>query len=352
VAADPELAAEIGDPWSEIETALGRQRTVFPRSRALNLLASPQLSFIARTVVRLTEELEKPGPERLREYRDTALPSLYQQLYSEAPIYPEYEEVLLGAALEKLRLHYGPVHPLVIAVLGDKSPSELARELVSGTTVADPAARRALVEGGVEALRASEDPMIRFMLELDGPMREMRTLLEDEIDAVEARASERIADAYFRVYGTDTYPDATFTLRLSYGRIGGYEEGGRQVPWKTTFAGLFARAEKHGFEPPWDVVPELMAAKERLDLSTPVDFVSAHDIIGGNSGSPVIDRQGRFVGIIFDGNLYMLPNRFLYRGEQSRSISVHTGAILATLRTNYPGASWLADELERGERGE
>lgn len=349
VAADPELAAGIGDPWAEIAGALDRQRAVFARSRALNTLGATELSSIARTVVRLTAELEKPGPERLREFRDTALPSVYQSLYSEAPIYPEYEEYRLTAALEKLSLQYGPVHPLVIEVLGEKSPAELARELVAGTKLADPAARRALVEGGVEAVRASEDPMIRFMLRLDGPMREMRKLLEDEIDAVETRASERIADAHFRIYGTDTYPDATFTLRLSYGRVGGYEEGGRQVPWTTGFAGLFERAEKRAFQPPWDVPPALLAARERLDLATAVNFVSAHDIIGGNSGSPVIDRQGRFVGLIFDGNLYMLPNRFLYRGVQSRAISVHPAAILATLRTIDPAAGWLADELEAGE---
>lgn len=352
IAADPELAVAVGDPWREMETAIERHRSVYPRSRALAGLASPKLASIARHLVRLTAELEKPGPERLREYRDTALPSLDQQLYSEAPVYPEYEEFQLASALARFRNQYGPVHPLVIEVLGDRSPEGLARELIAGTRLADPAARRALAEGGVEAVRASDDPLIRFMLALDEPMRAMRTVLDDEVDAVLERAGERIAEATFRVLGTDTYPDATFTLRLSFGRVEGYEEGGRRIPWKTDVAGLFAHAEQHGSEPPWDLVPALLAARDRLDPVTPVNFVSSHDIIGGNSGSPVIDRQGRFAGVVFDGNLHMLPNRFLYREDQSRAISVHPATILATLRTIYPGAAHLADELVAGERAE
>jgi len=350
VAGDPELAAEYGDPWTDVATALAKERSDFPRSQALSGLAGVTLSNYARTIVRLVAELEKPNTERLREYSEAALPSLYQRLYSTAPIYPEYEEFQMVRALRFFLAQYGPVHPLVIEVFGDATAEELAHELIAGTTLGDPDVRRALVEGGTAAVAGSDDPLIRLMRQLDPAMRHSRAFAEDEIDAVLEQAGTRIADAYFAVQGRDTYPDATFSLRLSYGRVIGYEEGGRQVRWHTDFAGMLERAEKYGGEPPYDLAPAVAAARDRLDLSTPVDFVSVHDIIGGNSGSPVVDKQGRFVGIVFDGNLYMLPNRFQYTGTRARAISVHPGAILATLRVLYPGAAHLADELEAGGR--
>jgi Peptidase S46 len=349
VGQDPNLVA--GDPWSDIERAIATERTIYPRQAALRGLNSISLPRIADTIVWLVAERQKPNAERLREYRETAIPRVLRRLYSEAPIYPEYEEFRLAEALRAFRFQFGLVHPLVVQVFGDRTPEQLAHELIAGTHLADVAARKALVEGGSEAVAASDDPLIRLARALEPEGRKLRKIEDDEVDAVEERAGSRIADAYFAVHGKDTYPDATFTLRLTYGRVTGYEEAGHAVSWHTDFAGYFARSAQHGGAEPYELPPALVAAKDRLDLSDPVDIVSTHDIIGGNSGSPMIDREGNFVGIIFDGNLYGLPNNFVYTDKQARSISVDAKAILDALTVIYPEASYLADELKAGKRG-
>ncbi|MEM7480452.1 MAG: S46 family peptidase [Acidobacteriota bacterium] len=350
VAADSELTERVGDPWGDLEKAIATSRTLNPRATALGGLAGPTLASLARRIVRLTEEIGKPNTERLREFRESALPSVYQRLYSSAPIYPEYEQFRLEMALRYFKAQYGPTHPLVQAVFGEETPDQLAKRLVEGTQLAAVEVRKTLVEGGVEAVKASKDPMIQFALKIDDAARAMRKKTEDEVDAIGSRAGEKIADTYFEVHGKDTYPDATFTLRISYGQVKGYEENGEQIPWVTTFGGLFERAEKFDNEPPYDLPTALAAAKDKVDMSTRLNLVSTHDIIGGNSGSPLIDREGRFVGIIFDGNLYSLPNRFVYSSTQARSTSVHSAGILETLEEVYPGAEHLADELLAGKR--
>jgi hypothetical protein len=350
VAQDPEMAAAIGDPWSDVEAALEVERDIYPRVVAMTGLTVPHLGQLARTIVRLVAEREKPDAERLREYSESAMPSLLQELYSEAPIYPEYEEMLMAHSLRALKHQLGPVHPLIVATFGDREEDELAHQLIAGTKLADPAVRKALVEGGTAAVAASDDPLIRFVRATDPYARELRAIEDDQVDSVEDRAGEKIAEAFFAVHGKDTYPDATFSLRLTYGRVTGYEEGGRQVPWHTVFQGYFDRSAKHDGKPPWDLPAGLVAAKERLDLDTPVDFLTTHDIIGGNSGSPVVDREGNFIGIVFDGNLYMLPNNFFYSPARSRAISVDARAILETLTAVYPAAKHLADELKAGDR--
>jgi Peptidase S46 len=347
----PELAAATGDPWRDIEQAIATERAIYPRQVALDVLAANGLPRIAHDIVWLVGERDKPNEQRLREFRETALPRVLRRINSAAPLYPDYEEVKLALALRFLRLQFGPVHPLMVQLFGRRTPEALAHELIAGTRLGDVAARRALVEGGRDAVATSDDPLIRFTRAIEPLARELRRIDDDAVDAVENRAGERIAEAYFAVRGKDTYPDATFTLRLNYGRVAGYEEGGERVPWFTTFGGYFERSASHGGKPPYDLPPGLVAARDRLDLSHPVDFVSTHDIIGGNSGSPVVDRAGTFVGIVFDGNLYMLPNNFVYSQQHSRTISVHAGAILDTLTKIYPAAAYLAEELVKGKRG-
>ena len=344
VATDPALLERIGDPWSEYARAIDTYRTVFARHQALGSLTHGMLPGLAMEIVRLAGERRKPNTERLPPYRETALPSLLQKLYSEAPVYPGYEEARLAGELGEIVYQYGPTHPLVVELVGDSTPEAVARAAIAGTKLADVAVRKRLVEGGREAVEASDDPLIRLMRRVEPYDRELEELVRERVEAVETRAGERIAEAYFAVHRDDTYPDATFTLRLSFGRAVPYEAGGEEVPWHTTIGGLFERAERFGNEPPFEVPPALAAAKERVELSTPLDFLSTNDIIGGNSGSPVIDRDGNFLGVVFDGNLWMLPNRFVYSEEKARSISVDARAILEALTEVYP-AGHVAEEL-------
>lgn len=345
VEADPELARRIGDPWREIEAAFDTYRTLYARRNVLeNGFWPGELPGLARTIVRLAAERDKPDGERLPRYREAARPSLLQGLYSEAPIYPDYEIFNLTGTLERLRLQLGPTHPVVLEVLGDRSPEQVAREAVEGTKLARVAARRALVEGGQEAVVTSTDPMIRLMAAIDPAARAVQETYRDEVRAVQTRAGQRIAEATFAIHGTDTYPDATFSLRLTYGTVTGYQERGAEIPWQTTFRGLFERAERFGHRPPYDLPTALVAVRHKLDLSTPLDFVSTHDIIGGNSGSPIVDAELNVVGLIFDGNIEMLANRFLYTDEVPRAVSVHTQAIMESLTKIYE-AERVVDEL-------
>ena len=338
-------AAAGADPWAEIARAQEVHETLFARRRALDSAAhAGHLSTIAIDLVLLTGELEKPNGERLREFRDSNLPSIYQELYSEAPIYPEYEEWKTAAGLRDLRSQLGNTHPAVVKIFGEETAEGLAQRLVAGTRLADVAERKRLAEGGRKAIEGSTDPMIVYARQLEVPYREVRGRYENEVQGVERSAGSQVAETYFAKQGKSAYPDATFTLRLSYGKAVGYEEGGKRIPFQTTFAGMIQRSEKFGGKPPFDLPRAVVAARRKLELKTPVDFVSTNDIIGGSSGSPVVNRAGEFVGIVFDGNRYMLPNRFVYSDEKARCISVHSAAILATLQRLYP-AEHLAEEL-------
>jgi hypothetical protein len=348
VAADAGLAARIGDPWGELEAAQAYYDTVYPRHQALEGLGhAGRLASTGWKLVRLARQRERPDAERLGSYREPALPSLFQQLYSEAPIYPEYEELRLTQALRELLYQFGPTHPLVVSVFGDDTPEQVAHRAVTGTKLGDVEARRELAEGGAAAVAAADDPMIVLLRKIEPRALELTEAVRDRVDAVEEDAGARIAEAWFAVEGRDTYPDATFTPRISFGRIVGYEQGGAALPWHTTWKGLFERAARLGPQPPYDLPKKVAAAKQRIDLSTPMDFLSTHDIIGGNSGSPVIDREGNFIGVVFDGNLEMLPNRFIYSDVKSRAISVDARAILEALTAVY-GAEHVADELLGG----
>lgn len=295
----------------------------------------------ARTLVRWEEERLKPNEVRLREFRESALPSLTQALFSTAPIEPDLEEVKLAFWLSKVREHLGPDHPTTRLVLGRDSPEDLARSLVRGTRLADPAERKRLWEGGPSPM--DDDPMIAFARRLDPAARTVRKTYEDEVEAVEARESEALAQARFRVLGTDTYPDATFTLRITYGTVSGYREGSREIHPITTIQGLYERAtgkDPYALPPSWEM------ARDRLNPTTPMNFASTCDIVGGNSGSPVINRQGEVVGLIFDGNIQSLGGAFWFEEAVNRAVAVATPVIIESLDKVY-GLPRLVRELTK-----
>ena len=351
VAKDPALAARIGDPWKEIDAALAKDRSQFARTMLLDrgLSSASALGGYARTLIRLAEEKGKPSGERLREYRDTALPQVYQRLASTAPIYPDFEAYRLGYALRLLATQLGPVHPVIRKVVGDSTPEEVAQKAVAGTRLGDLAVRQKLAEGGAAAIAAAHDPMIELMQQFEPLWREARDRTDREIDGVTRLAGAKIAETFFAVNGRDVYPDATFSLRISYAPVKGYEDNGVALPWAKKLGGYFKRSAKYGGKWPFHLPPALVKAKDKSDPNTPADFVTTHDIIGGNSGSPVVNRNGEFVGIVFDGNLQNIPNRFVYTDKEARAICVDARAILETLRKVYPAAH-LAKELETGKR--
>lgn len=291
--------------------------------------ALSKLFRMARALVRWDEERTKANEVRLREFRESALPSLTQSLFSTAPIEPDLEEVLVAFWLSKVREHLGADHPVTRLVLGRDSPEDLARTLVRGTGLADPGLRRRLWEAGTAG---TDDPMIAFARRLDAAARAVRKTYEDEVEAVEDRESEVLARARFRLAGSDTYPDATFTLRITYGTVAGYREGSREVSPITVLRGLFERATG---KDPYALPPSWERARDRLDLDTPMNFASTCDIVGGNSGSPVINRRGEVVGLIFDGNIQSLGGAFWFEESVNRAVAVATPAILEALAKVY-----------------
>jgi hypothetical protein len=335
------------NPWDQVDAALKVEDRIYTD---LNLLEyerafDGRLFGIARTLVRLASETAKPNADRLREYRESNLESLKQQLFSEAPIYNDLETLELSDSLSGYLEKKGSDDALVQKVLAVKSPGERAAELVNGSKLADVATRKKLAEGGRQAIDSSDDPMIRLALLVDDSSRAVRKVYEQQVQEPMRQAYARISDIRFKVLGTDTYPDATFTLRLAFGTVRGYEEAGKQVPPMTTIGGAFEHAQAHNNVDPFRLPPSWMEAKDRLDLSTPFNFVSTADIIGGNSGSPVINREGELVGIIFDGNIQSLVLDFVYTDVQARAVSVHSGAIVEALRKVYK-ADWIADEIQ------
>lgn len=311
--------------------------------------ASTALSSRARHLLRLGDELSKPSEERLREYRDSNLKSLELSLFSEAPIDAALEVVKLASALENVRDVFGPNHALTKALLAGTSPKARAEEVIRGTRLGDVAFRKELYQGGKKAVDAARDPLIELVRALDPTARELRNRYEREVEALETTYSGRIAEAWAKAFGTSIYPDATFTLRINAGVVKGYTEDGVRVPWRTELGGLFVKHKRAGGKDPYALPKRWLDKRGAVDFTTPYNFVSTNDIIGGNSGSPVIDTKGEVVGLIFDGNLSQLPNRFVYRDETQRSVSVHTAGILHALERVYE-ADALVDELLGGRR--
>ena len=346
VMANAEWKAAYGGAWDELAAA---QKKLAARTKEMFYRGmDSRLAGIAQSIVQLVAEVKKPDGERLPGYHDAQLDSLKFQLFSPAPIYPAMEIARITGALELDIAGAGPDTPFVKTVLKGRTPAEAATALVNGTRLADPAVRRQLVEGGEAAVAASTDPEIVLARELDPMRREMIKWTQDNVESVEQRAGEQLGKARFAVYGKSTYPDATFTLRLSYGTVKGYPMNGTIAPPKTTFYGLYGRANDFDFKPPFNLMPRYVQGRDRLDLATPLDFVTDNDVVGGNSGSPVINRSGEIVGLVFDGNIESLVGDFVYDGETNRTVSVHTAAMTEALRKIYNTAP-LLKELLGGE---
>jgi len=336
-------SGEARDAWAQIERAQAVEAQLRLEYRLLERRAAFQSRYFehARRLVRAAAERAKPDAERLREYSENELPQREQELRSAAPISPDLERTTLGWSLAKLREALGQDDPLVQQVLGRETPDALAARLVSATRLGDPAERLRLWQGGVAAVAASDDPFIALARQVDDAARAVRERFENEVQAVERKAQERIAAARFARTGTSAYPDATFTLRLSYGEVQGWTVRGRPVAPYTEVAGLYRRAT--GAEP-FALPASWRDAQPRLDPAQRFNFVTTHDIAGGNSGSPMLDRAGRLVGLVFDGNLQSLGGAYAYDERVNRAVAVHPGLILQALRSVYD-AGFLADEL-------
>ena len=343
--ADPKNAG-VADPWEEIAQAIKTQQEIFSNLSYLERMRAfpSHLAQFARTLVRAADEKPKPNPDRLREFRDSALPSLEQQLFSTEPIYKNLETTLLADALSEMKESLGKDNPDVQKVLQGKSPGDAAKDLIANTKLDDVAVRKQLYQGGKAAIDASTDPLIIVMRAIDPGARAARKEFEDKVDSVVRRDGGAIAKARFAQSGFTQPPDATFTLRLSYGVVTGYEENGKPIPFATNIGGAYEHAAEHGSQPPYNLPESWLKSKSKLDLKTPFNFVSTADIIGGNSGSPTVDKKGEVVGIIFDGNIESLPWNFAYSDVQGRAVSVDSRGIQEALRKVY-GATALADEL-------
>jgi len=345
VAARPEWQRAYGGAWAEIEAAYKELPRMAGRL-AFTTLTPSRLGAIASNLVRHAEETAKPSDQRLEEFRDNRLAAFRLSLLSPAPVYADLEEAVLAAWFAEARAALGDEDPFVRAALGGQTPAEAARKLVAGTKLADAAARRALLEGGAGAVAKSDDALIALARKVEPVYRELRAWEEANVKSVEASAGQRIAEARFAVYGKTVYPDATGTLRLGFGTVKGYEEDTTLVPFRTTFHGLYDRAAGFGERPPYELPPRFRERRAALELSTPFNFVYTADTIGGNSGSPVVNRAGEVVGLNFDSNIQKLPNRYWYvdEAEGGRAVGVHSAAVLEALAKMYDAAE-LVKEL-------
>lgn len=334
---------DLGDPWAQIERAQERYAQIFDRYGYLELGYgfNSALFSHARRLVRGAAERAKPNSERLREYADSNLQRIQTALFNDAPVYPEYEQVTLSFSLDKMRENLGPDDPLVRKLLAADSPDTLAKKLVTGTQLGDAKVRRALWDGGQAAVNASTDPMIVLAREIDADARAVRKIYEDEVQAPTTVAQEQIAKVRFAALGTNTYPDATFTLRVSYGAVESWEERGAEVPNFTRLARLYERTTG---QPPFALPQIWLDARSKLDPNTPFNYVTSNDIIGGNSGSPVIDNEGRIVGLAFDGNIHAIAGSYWYDPKLNRMIAVHPQIMMTALRDVY-GATAIAQEI-------
>ena len=344
VSGNPALAEAQGawDRIAQAQKAIAEQAVdydLLERGQAFN---TPLFTY-ARQLLRAAEEQPKPNGERLEEYRESARVSFELQLLAEQPIYNDLETLKLADSLTSLVESLGWTHPVVQRILAGQSPRERAAAAVRGSKLASAAVRRQLYKGGPSALSQADDPMIELARLVDPEARAVRKTVEVQQEAVR-RAHAQIGQARYALEGASNYPDATGTLRLSFGAVKGYQQEGQAVPFQTTFAGLYERARQQNYRPPFDLPPRWVAAQKKLNLTTPLNFVCTADIIGGNSGSPVVNRAGEFVGIIFDGNIQSLDADFLYTEDQNRAVCVHSSAIIEALRKVYD-ARPLADEL-------
>jgi hypothetical protein len=347
IGSDPAKKKTYDLAWERIASA---QKEAAQLLKPYNLLERGfafdcELFRIARTLVRLAEEKPKPNADRLKEYRDSALQSLELKLFSEAPIYPEYEQAKLAHSLAYWQQNC-PDQPLVEQVLRGGSPRDAARKIVHKCKLADISVRKRLAEGGKAAIESCDDPIIKLALAVDAEARAVRKEREDKVEGVEATNYALVARAHFEDKGDSVYPDATFTLRLAFGVVKGYEIDGKAIPPYTTIGGAFQHAAAHGDKDPYTLPASWHNAKKSgsLRLETPLNFVSTADIIGGNSGSPVVNRQIEVVGLIFDGNIQSLVLDFGYDDKLARAVSVDSRGIIEALRSIYK-ADRIVQEL-------
>jgi hypothetical protein len=343
VAANPEWKKAYGDAW---ETIAAIQKRAAPRQEAMIFRRTDSRLFsIARQIVQYVVEVKKPDGERLDGYHDAQLETLKFQLFSPAPIYLSTEKLYMTTALNLAAEKLGRNDEYLVKLLQGSDVNTFVNSVVDGTKLSDVAVRKALLDGGEAAVAASTDPMIVAARRTDPLAREYRRWQHDEIESALTPAGEKLGKARFAVYGKDAYPDATFTLRLSYGTVDGYLCNGTIAPPFTTFYGLYDRAASFSNQPPFDLTPKEAAGRDKLDLATPFNFVSTGDIIGGNSGSPVVNRDGEVVGLIFDGNIESLAGDFVYDGTKNRAVAVHSAGMIEGMRKLYDAGA-LADELE------
>ena len=345
VNSNPDWKRQYGDAWDSITAATKKQTELFKPQQFRSISTASNLASLARQIVVYVAEIKKPDAQRLDGYHDSQLEELKFYLFSPAPIYLEYEEAMLAFSLQDSLDQLGPNDPWVKTVLNGKTPAQVAAEVIRGTKLNDPAVRKSLVEGGQAAVDASTDPLIVLARKVDPFFREIRKQYEDTVESVVTSASEKIAKARFAIYGKSVYPDATFTLRLAYGTVKGFPMNGTMAPPKTTFYGLWDRSIGFSNKPPFNLTPRFIQSRDKINLATPMNFVMTADIIGGNSGSPVINRNGEFVGVIFDGNIESLTGNFVYLEEVNRAVAVHSAAIIEALRKVYEAPA-LAHELE------
>jgi hypothetical protein len=346
VAKNADFKTRFGGAWEAVNAARAAQ-PAYNLERVMfegGLAVFSDYFTHARTILRWATESQKPNGDRLPEYTDVRKPQIERQVGSDAPIYPEFERARIATALTLMRDKLGANHALANAILAGQTPDARAAALVGGTTLGDPAARKALLAGGPAAVAASKDPFIELARLMEPRARELRKKYDEEVLAVERDAYAKIAQAVFATAGESAYPDATFTLRLSYGAVQSYVDNGQRVDPFTRIRGLYVRADEHGMKPPYKYPESWAKARATLDLNTPYNFVTTNDIVGGNSGSPVINARGELVGLIFDGNIQSLPGYFVYDATVNRAVAVDVRGMTEALRKVYR-AETLVSEL-------
>jgi hypothetical protein len=331
------------DPWNEIESATARERVLYLDYSFLENAAGFNSGLFrdARLLLRGADERTRPNVDRLREFTDASLPAIQRELYAQVPVYPELEVLTLSLSLERMREWLGPDHPVVRRLLSKESPASLAARLIAETKLDDAIVRKQLWQGGKAAVDASLDPMIEFARAVDPEARAVRKRFEDQVEAPIAASAQRIAAARFKVYGTNVYPDATFTLRLNYGTVLGWVENGSPVEPFTYLGRAFERATGTS---PFKIPDRWMKVKDQLNMSTPFCISTTSDIVGGNSGSPLIDAGGKIVGLMFDGNIHSIAGHYWFDASNNRAVAVHPAIIREALDKVY-GAKALLSEL-------
>jgi peptidase S46-like protein len=343
VAANPKLQAQYGGTWNAISSAENELRTFYPQLRYYGFGGSNLLTMAAQ-IVRIASESGKPDSARLAPYQGQGIQTMTTRLGQNIPVDTAFERLALAAQFRAAQSELPPNDPFVRLALGGRTPEAAAARLVSETKIGDPAFRQSLLQGGAAAVAASNDPMIVLARGID-PLNRSVTARASALNAIITANSEKIGQALFAAYGTALPPDATFTLRISDGLVKGFPMNGTIAPYKTTFYGLYGRSAAFDDKEPFKLPERWVARKNNLDMSTPYDFVSTNDIIGGNSGSPVINRNAEVVGLVFDSNIEGVSNRFIFSTEVGRTVSVHSRAIIEALRKMYDGDR-IADELQ------